>query len=33
MGASGILLQVFGGAVLAEDAPTDRQLVLEGLHL
>ena len=32
-GASGLLLQVFGGAVLAEDEPTDRQSVLEGLYL
>jgi hypothetical protein len=33
MGPSGLLHQVFGGAVLAEDASTDRQLVLEGLYL
>ena len=32
MGASRLLLQVFGGAVLAEDEPTDRQLVLEGFY-
>ena len=32
MGASDILLQVFGGAVLAEDARADQSLVLAGLY-